>query len=250
MRRLSATAPRMLVLLSVVAPIGLLAPSAGAQVAPPAAPAPLAAPQTDHQRFVGSFAVGFLGVQQIQIANANGGTEAVNAPVIGGRYWLRDSMGVDAGIGFSFAGGSTTTEAGDTSTKTDQPQPAALILHAGAPFVFADSTHFVFEVIPELNLGFAGNTIEVGDDEIGLGGFHLDLGARVGGELHFGFVGIPQLALQAGVGVAINYNRTSLDNGATDTVVRSSNTSFSTNVGSDPWDLFTGSISALYYFGP
>ena len=199
---------------------------------------------TDHSRFVGDFAIGFLGFQTINIADDTGAPTAVNAPVIGGRYWLDEGMGIDAGIGFSFASASTTTEAGDTTTETDDPQPAAFILHGGVPFALAASQYFVFELIPELNVGFAGNTIN--DDE--LRGFHLDLGARAGAEVHFGFIDLPQLSLQAGIGVSLAYDSVSVTNDETDTSVSASRTSFGTNVGNDPWDIFTSSISALYYF--
>jgi hypothetical protein len=197
---------------------------------------------TDHSRFVGDFAIGFLGVQSIGIANAAGGIDQVNAPVIGGRYWLDEGMGIDAGIGFVFA--SSSSEAGDTSV--DQPQPAAFILHGGVPFALADSQYFVFELIPELNIGFAGNTVNDGD--LKLRGFRLDIGARAGAEVHFGFIDIPQLSLQAGIGLNLAYSSVSATDEVADTETSASTTSFGTNVGNDPWDIFTSSISALYYF--
>jgi hypothetical protein len=197
---------------------------------------------TDHSRFVGDFAIGFLGLASIGIANAAGGIDQVNAPVIGGRYWLDEGMGIDAGIGFVFA--SSSAETGDTSV--DQPQPAAFILHGGVPFALADSQYFVFELIPELNVGFAGNTVNDGD--LKLRGFRLDLGARAGAEVHFGFIDIPQLSLQAGIGVNLAYTSVSATDEVTDTETSVSSTSFGTTVGNDPWDIFTSSISALYYF--
>jgi hypothetical protein len=203
---------------------------------------------TDHSQFVGTFAIGFLGFRQLSIADGNGGLTPVDAPVIGGRYWLDSGMGIDAGLGFVLASGSSTSEGGGTSTDTDEPQPAAFILHGGLPLALADSQHFVFELVPELNLGFGGNTIEGPGGDVILRGFHLDLGARAGAEVHFGFIGIPQLSLQAGIGVALTYDRTSEEDEAADTVDSRSRTAFGTNVGGNPWDIFTGSISALYYF--
>jgi hypothetical protein len=201
---------------------------------------------TDHSRFVGDFAIGFLGFQTISIAGTPAGSAPVdvNAPVIGGRYWLDSTMGIDAGIGFAFGSASTTSETGDVTTETNNPQPTAFILHGGVPFALADSQYFVFELIPELNVGFAGNT--VGDDR--LRGFHLDIGARAGAEVHFGFIDIPQLSLQAGIGVNLAYDHVSNTNENTDDSVSASATSFGTTVGNDPWDIFTSTISALYYF--
>lgn len=202
---------------------------------------------TDHSRFVGDFAIGFMGIQTITIASDPvGGTAQVAAPVIGLRYWLDEGMGIDAGIGFSFASASATTEAGDTTTDVDNPQPVAFILHGGVPFALADSQYFVFELIPELNVGFAGNTINDGD--LALRGFRLDIGARAGAEVHFGFIDLPQLSLQAGIGVNLAYQSTSATNEDADTSLSTSSTTFATNLGNDPWDIFTSSITALYYF--
>jgi hypothetical protein len=221
------------------------ASTSGTSWAQDPAPARTTIGPTDHSRFVGDFAIGFLGIQSINIAAPGGAPPTtVNAPVIGGRYWLDEGMGIDAGLGFAFASASTTVENGDTTTDTDNPQPTAFILHGGVPFALADSQYFVFELIPELNIGFAGNT--VGDDK--LRGFHLDLGARAGAEVHFGFIDIPQLSLQAGIGVNLAYNRVSITNDTTDISGSQSSTSFGTTVGNDPWDIFTSSISALYYF--
>jgi hypothetical protein len=213
------------------------------------APVRTAPGPTDHSRFVGDFAIGFLGVQSIDIADADGvGTTAVIAPVIGGRYWLDEGMGIDVGIGFNFGTGSTESDDGAATTEIDAPVPAAFILHGGVPFALADSQYFVFELIPELNVGFAGNTIESAAGDNTLRGFHLDIGARAGAEVHFGFIDLPQLSLQAGIGVSLAYNSTSSENEATDITNSQSSTVFGTNVGNDPWDIFTSSVSALYYF--
>lgn len=206
---------------------------------------------TDHSQFVGTFAIGFLGLRTIGIASGDGADpfDDVDVPVIGGRYWLDAGMGIDAGIGFRIGSGSNTVEVGGTSTDTDNPQPAAFILHGGLPLALADSRYFVFELVPELNIGFSGNTIEGGGGDVVLRGFHLDLGARAGAEIHFGFIDIPQLSLQAGIGVALAYDRVSEDDEANNTSNSSSISQFGTNVGNNPWDIFAGNISALYYFG-
>ena len=202
---------------------------------------------TDHSRFVGDFAIGFMGFQTLSIADVNGGFADVSAPVIGARYWLDSGMGIDAGIGFTFAGASSTVEQGDTTTDTDDPQPAAFVLHGGLPLALVDSRYFVFEVIPEMNIGFSGNTVQVAGSDTELRGFHLDVGARAGAEVHFGFIDIPQLSLQAGIGLNIAYDRVSASNEDADATASASRTFFGTTVGNNPWDIFTSSISALYY---
>ena len=105
----------------------------------------------------------------------------------------------------------------------------------------------VFEITPELNVGFVSNTVEVGMDELEQSGFHLDIGARAGGEIHFGFIDVPEVALQAGVGLRYAMDSTSAeidsDNNASATT-----SSFGTTVGDNPWSIFFANIAALYYF--
>ncbi len=210
----------------------LWSPSAFAQ-------APVAG--TDHSQFVGNFAIGVLGVGRIRF-NVAQPNETVDAAILGGRYWLSETMGIDAGVGLSFGGASTTM--GDTTT--DNPQPALMILHGGLPLVMADSQHFTIQVVPETNIGFAGNTREGDPDDTVIRGFHFSIGARAGAEVHFGFIGIPQLSLQAGIAVGLSYDRTSTTIGDADT--SSSQWFFGGRGAGNPWDIFTSSIAALYYF--
>ncbi|HEY3667037.1 MAG TPA: hypothetical protein VGL19_13585, partial [Polyangiaceae bacterium] len=72
------------------------------------------------------------------------------------------------------------------------------------------------------------------------------LGARAGTEIQFGFIGIPELSLQAGVGLAFTYDR--IKDSAPAGAVVQSRTALGTSVGDNPWNIFTGNIAALYYF--
>lgn len=212
-----------------------------------APPRPLGA--SDHDAFVGSYGIGFLGFRTMSIAGSATdptAVDAVDAPVIGVRYWMDRDMGLDLGLGLSWASASATVETPAGETEVDAPEPFAFILHAGIPLALASRGHFVFQVTPELNLGYATNTIEVGDDELSVSGLHLDIGVRAGAEVHFGFIDIPQLSLQAGIGVQLAYDSVSAELG--DNSVSASRTSFGTTVGDDPWDIFAGSITAIYYF--
>jgi len=216
----------------------------------------------DHERFVGHFAVGYFGISQIPIASvgaaaaAGGGLTAtpstVTAPLIGGRYWLQRNLGIDAAIGFGTASSSTTTVVGNTTTTQDNPSQLGFLLHGGVPIAFAEGHHYTFELVPEATIGFASGTVKPPADapantpNTSLSGFRLDMGARVGAEIHFGFIGVPELALQASVGLYLqlqSYKATQGNNSFS-----GSSTSFATSVSSDPWALFTDNISALYYF--
>lgn len=200
---------------------------------------------SDHSRMVGTFGVGYLGQAGLTTIDGSGDEVAVDVPVIGVRYWFNNRMGLDAGLGF--ATGGTTTTVGPT--ETEAPDPFAMAIRAGVPFALMDSRHFVFQVVPELGFGFSSNTIDAGGgDDTEVSSTHFDIGARVGAEIHFGFIDIPQLALQAGVGLRFSADGGSAEQGG-DELASFSSTRLATTVGSDPWSIFTGGVAALYYFG-
>jgi hypothetical protein len=191
---------------------------------PGATPDP-AGDATDHAAVVGHFGVGFMGTRALTLAGA-AVPATLAAPVVGVRYWLDPRMGIDAGLGLRFSGGSGNT-----------PSNNIAIAHFGIPLALAGSRHFSFQVIPEANLGYG--TAEMGG--VTAKTFHLDLGARAGAEVQFGFIGIPELALQGGVGLGLNYDHFG-GAGSGHTLA------FGTSVGDTPWQIFTGNIAALYYF--
>jgi hypothetical protein len=211
---------------------------------PGAAPqAAAVAGNSDHDSVVGRLAVGYLGRSGVTIDAAGLAPEVIPAPVVGIRYWLSDMLGIDAGIGFGMTSGSTEDVMGMT---TDNPGWYAFILHAGVPLSLASAGHFSFQIVPELNVGFAGTSTEIAGMDVSGSGFHLDVGARAGAEIHFGFIDVPQLSLQGGVGLRLNMDSTSSDvAGMEDST---SNMSIGTTVNGDPWDIFTSNISAMYYF--
>ena len=57
---------------------------------------------------------------------------------------------------------------------------------------------------------------------------------------------MPQLSLQGGIGLRLNMDSTSAE--AAGVEQTTSNMTLGTTVNGDPWDIFTSSISALYYF--
>ncbi len=205
----------------------------------PAAPAP-AAPAgenvNDHDTVVGHLGVGYFGISNLPVGTAGAGGGAptvaagtVIAPVIGARYWISPKLGIDAGVGFS-----------------DSSSGWGVAIHGGVPLALATSKHLTFELIPEVTVGFAGNSNGTGNTSISYSGFRFDVGARVGGEIQFGFLGIPQLALQGTIGLYLEHD--SYGFSTTGASGSGSSTTFTTSVGSDPWGIFTDNISALYYF--
>ncbi|HYP75995.1 MAG TPA: hypothetical protein VER12_08575 [Polyangiaceae bacterium] len=219
------------------------APAQRGMTLPGAAPEPVVE-STDHALVVRHFGIGYMGRRTITINPA--GPTTVDAPIIGVRYWLDPMIGIDAGVGLLFSGGSTTL--GDTST--DLQGYSVFMLHGGVPLALAGSKHFSFQVIPELNFGIAGSKTApaMGGASNDLTGIHFDIGARAGGEIQFGFIGIPELSLQAGVGLAFNYDHSKSTPAGGGASASRNTTSLGTSVGNNPWNIFTSNIAALYYF--
>jgi hypothetical protein len=209
-------------------------------------------PDTDHGSVVGHFGVGFFGVLAVPVAGPGNNpdfTETVAAPSLGVRYWLQDWIGIEAALGIGIESSGTTVETDGDEAQANGPSYFALALHGAVPLVFASSKHFAFEVIPELNVAFATGGIDdesAANDDVDVSGVLLELGARVGAEIQFGFIDIPQLALQATVGLHLRYEGRSQSVGDTDTSAHAFR--FGTSVNGEPWDIFQGNLSAIYYF--
>jgi hypothetical protein len=235
---------------------------------------------TDHEKVVGKFGVMYFGITQQPIGTGDPriapgnpgalGRATVQTPVIGMRYWLQERLGIDVGLGFNFFSSSSSVEqSGAAQRTTDGPAVLAFALHGGLPLAFAYGKHYKFLLVPEINFGYATQTqaaqnVPPGQptpSDIHRTGLRFDVGARVGTEIQFGFIGIPELALQASVG--LNFRRQvwhasrdaeaanpAAPNPVTANPASASDgeTSFGTTVQSDPWALFTNNISAIYYF--
>jgi hypothetical protein len=210
---------------------------------------------TDHALVVGHLGVGHFGIVSIPYLSAAMGEDpavgSLNAPTIGARYWLDERLAIEGAIGIGFESGGTTTKNGNVSTEVSDPSIFGLALHAGLPLVFATSSHFAFELIPELNFGFASGGTELAGPmagDVNLSGVMLQLGARVGAEIQFGFIDIPQLALQATVGLHMTYTGVSASNDMANVSVTRSDFTFGTTLQNTPWDIFRTSVAAIYYF--
>jgi hypothetical protein len=223
---------------------------------PAAAATPAEDAVSDHEKVVGHIGVGYLGLTTLPLAPGNGIPATVSAPVIGVRYWLAEKIGLDLGVGFGLTSASTEVVAGGQSQTRDAPSVFGAAVHGGVPLVFAHEKHYKFLLIPELNIGFAKATYTPNvapgapaQPDESHSGFHLDVGARIGAEIHFGFIGVPALALQATVGAFIRRDQIKTSSEPNGGTVSSSTgvTSFGTSVQSDPWALFANNISAIYY---
>jgi hypothetical protein len=263
---------------------GAQAQGGGAMTLPGAAPAAQAAPgDSDHDQVVGNLGIGYLGLAGMSVgcSSAAGasdctgpgggatlpgaGTRPISAPVIGIRYWIDQTVGIDAGIGMAIGGSSLTNNAPVAPLPNgDVPQPGyyAFLIHAGLPLSLASSGHYSFQIIPEANVGFGGwsqdrpaTAVPPQPQGFSGSGFRLDVGARAGAEIHFGFIGLPKLALQGSVGLLFAMNSTSIRDKEAQVIAptgiyesKGSQISVNTTVGDNPWNIFISNVAALYYF--
>jgi hypothetical protein len=220
----------------------------------------------DHDKFVGHLAVGYLGLTNLPLGSggptAEGGANAPTAtlatPVVGVRYWINHLIGIDGGLGFALASRSSETETNNNTQTLDGASPFGVAIHGGVPLAIATGKHYTFEIIPEANVGFTSQTDKSNapanpPPDVKHSGFRLDVGARVGGEVHFGFIGVPELSLVATVGLQFRRQvwHSSQDQGNGVPTPQSSSfglTELGTTVQSDPWAIFVNNISAFYYF--
>ncbi len=172
----------------------------------------------------------------------------IAAPVIGVRYWLRPRIGIDGGIGLGFSGGSDETVANGMDTTVNKVPMNGAAFHLGVPVILADAKHFSFLVIPETTIGVTAGTYSPpggAQRNTSLSGFLADVGVRVGAEISFGFIGLPQLAIDATLGLSYRrsvYKMSQGGNSASD-----GTSTFGTQVNADPWAIFKDAISATYY---
>ncbi len=217
--------------------------------------------EKDHDHWVGHIGASWFGVSTVPIATggptgtkdnpgvAPGAAPAtVSVPAVGIRYWLSSMIGIDAGIGFSASTGSIRA----TTFATDKQSVFAMLIHAGLPVCPVAGKHIALTITPEINFGFATSSVEPTGPQAtpppsaSLFGQRFDIGARIGGEIYFGFIGIPELALEGSFGAYMTHQRTSISvDTATyvDTSVLATTANFK-----DPWQLFASSIAARYYF--
>lgn len=209
------------------------------------------APATDHARVTGSVGFGWFGVSEIPLGELD---QAVAAPAIGVRWWISERIGADLGIGLAILSDeSSTAQDGATVFDRNGPSTVAFLLHLGAPIAVHAGRHYTLLVVPELNIGFGRS--EVTSDQSGdvadpvtveRSGLRFDLGGRVGAEIQFGFIGIPELALEGSVGLFFTRLSARVEQGAT--VEEASSSQLTTTAFNSPWDFFRSSVAARYYF--
>jgi hypothetical protein len=196
------------------------------------------------------WAIGYAGLSQVPVGLVLGPTGQlqpfdITVPAIGLRYWASQTMGIDVAVGFGWSAGSRES----AGVSTDKDAITGLIVQGGVPIALSTYRHASFQLIPYGAIAYGrtslGGTI-AGSLATDLSGTRVEVGSRAGFELFFGFIGIPELALSATLGMRFELLKHSTTTGG----VTDSDTTFgfSTTVQNSPWDIFTGNVAARYYF--
>lgn len=211
---------------------------------------------SDHERVVRNFGVGLLSTAEIRnlVPGAGFQDDPLGIAIVGTRYWFSDRLGLQGGFGFNTHSGTRQDDI-PGNVDVDEPTLWGLAFHAGVPISIYYGEHYNFLLIPELNVGYStgrtddnGNT--PGDQGVENDAWLLGLGLKVGAEIQFGFIDLPMLALQGTVGATLAYRRAQVETVENGSVVNRAKWTLDAETLShdDPWDLFTSSIAALYYF--
>lgn len=225
---------------------------------------------SDQARWVERVGIGFYGLHAIPLPQASAHLvdptdpnspfqlniddigRTFTAPAIGIRYWFSSDVGLDVAIGFRTHGGSDRSVDPNGARESDLESQTAFLLHGGLPLVLGGGRHVSVQLTPEVNLGFAGGKWRPAatgghlPPTVDESGFLLQMGARIGAEVFFGFIGMPELALDASLGAHLEMRTAAVSAGNAE--MTRSETGFSTNAFNSPWDFFTSSLAARYYF--
>jgi hypothetical protein len=217
-------------------------PKPVAVATPSEAPAVAVDTKTDHEVVVGRLGVGYLGSVQTPLGTSSN----LTAHIVGIRYWVQNALAITGGLGF----GSSSSSVSSAGVTADGPAATTFGLKGGVALALASGKHFSFVIEPQAVFGYATQKItQPPATTIENTGNRFMLGATVGGEIQFGFIGIPELALVGSIGAAFDTQSgktvTTSPGGTVENAVAA--TSIATFTLANPWNIFAGNISAIYY---
>lgn len=188
---------------------------------PPATEEP--AGDTDHSKV--SFGVSFIGFERFalepvdMLMNPDDGPFQLGITTVGVRLWVSEMLGLDIGLGLGIKTDSYSNDnPAGPSVQTGRDGAFAFRLHVGLPVALKTYEHFNILLIPEVGFTYASTTFIVDPtdvtaaSDVDVSAIALDVGIKVGGELHFGFWGVPNLSLQATIGLGLRYASRTAEN--------------------------------------
>ena len=170
----------------------------------------------------------------------------LTAQIIGMRYWFNPGMGLTAGLGF----GSGSSSSSSGGTNVEGPSATVFAVKGGLPIALATSKHYTFVLEPQLAFGYATSSQSQNNTTIDLTGYRVAVGATAGAEIHFGFIGIPELSLVGSIGLAFDTQggKTKTTAGGNTVENAVAQTTIATFTRENPWNIFSGNVAAIYYF--
>jgi hypothetical protein len=212
--------------------------------------------ESDGEKAMGGWALVVFNTRPFEFPNTGGAPPIpLTVYTVGLRHWTTRSMGkfrnwgFDLGLGLAYGRSSVTQPQTGVLVTSDGPSTSGFGFHAGLPLAVTHHRHATFEVVPELDIIWASETLPpqtAGGDTTEYRGMSLRAGARAGFEIFFGFIGVPQLAVEASLGAALTFDRNTSTLGPSERSTRQ--WGFSTLRGSEPWSIFTGNVAAMYHF--
>ncbi len=246
-------------------PVKAPAPAPVATVEPPLPPPPAPAPAParaaavrddgDGARAMGTWALVVFNTKPFEFPNTGGATPIpLTIYTIGLRRWTTEPLGpfrnwgFDLGLGLNYTSSTITQPQTGTLTTTDGPSTKGFGLHGGLPLAITLHKHAVFELVPEADVIWAKETIPGATSAATTtyDGWSARVGARAGFEIFFGFIGIPQLAIEASLGAYLKFDSVASTIGNIERSTRA--WGFTTQRGNEPWSIFSGSVAAMYHF--
>ncbi|MFO0595149.1 MAG: hypothetical protein U0228_07590 [Myxococcaceae bacterium] len=237
------------------------APAAALEPPPaPKQPTPPPEPPSARDRRLGSLGIGFLGTANVfkaQPDNLVGPlgqltvVQRTTVPILGVRFWMKQwRLGLEAGVGAMVSGSYSDAPVMPGGQLGEGPATTELLLHLSVPIALASTQHVILFIAPEFRGGFSRFQPDASGAGVVTAGTY-DVSAKVGAEIFFSFLGLDNLSIEAGVRLGVvheaRYVVTSLPLQPVNTAV-SSQTRFSTSLIANPWDLFTSTLAAKYYF--
>lgn len=229
--------------------------------AAPVVPGAVVAPErpSAHERRRGSIGFGFLGTTSILRSVPTVGldpttgrptsvSQYATVPMLGIRYWpVRYRIGMELGVGFMFSSAAAAmngTPVGQTNDSTE------FVGHLSLPIALGSTEHIIFFVAPEFRAGHSSAKSSGGSGTPDFA-WSFDASLKGGVEIFFSFIGLDNLSVEAGVRVGVMHEFRSATVSSPlqpETFNTTSLTRFATSLVANPWELFTSTLAARYYF--
>lgn len=226
------------------------------------------------ERIRGRFGLGFLGTHLVPVGYGSptgtgdmpgisplgGGTslqQTISVPTVGGLYWTQAAFGPVKAVGILIGVGMMSTgsgiqieQPGQNQLSVSQPAVFGMTVHLGLPLAVSSGEHILISLAPEATFGFTTGIVRpsmgVTAPPAALSGSTIRFGARAAAEIFMGFIGLPEVSIEAGFRFGIAVDNSSIAVGAAKYTVNS--TVLVTSLEGTPWNVFTSSIAARYYF--